>query len=125
VILVTLPLKIESLANLREHWRKRSKRAKEHRLMAWACLREADSAPRLLGPVVVTLTRIAPRELDDDNLAGGFKSVRDGVADYFGVDDRSPLIRWAYAQRKGAVKEYGAEVRVEACEPTICMEVMA
>lgn len=113
MILVTIPLKIESVNNLREHWRRRASRAKEHRLSAWAHLRAADKAPRLIGPVVVTLTRIAPRELDDDNLAGGFKAVRDGVADYFGVDDRNPLIRWAYAQRKGKPKQYAAEVRVE------------
>lgn len=52
-------------------------------------------------PARVTLTRLAPRELDDDNWPHAAKSCRDAVAAFFAVDDgpRGP-IRWAYAQRR-------------------------
>jgi hypothetical protein len=110
---VRLPLKIESTPNRREHWAARASRAKLHRTTAWASLREADKLPRILGPVVVTITRIAPRELDDDNLAAGAKAVRDGVADWLGVDDRDPLITWRYAQERGKPKEYAARIEVQ------------
>ena len=52
-------------------------------------------------PIAVSMTRIAPRALDDDNLQTAFKSVRDGVADALGIDDRDPRVAWRYAQEKG------------------------
>lgn len=112
MIVVTLPVKIESIANRREHWAARANRAKSHRTQAWAELRHADKAPRLLGPVVVTLTRIAPRELDSDNLAIGFKSVRDGIADWLGVNDNDKRITWEYCQERGAPNQYAARIEV-------------
>lgn len=52
--------------------------------------------------LVVLLTRVAPRELDSDNLQGALKHVRDGVADALGVDDRDERVTWAPCdQRKG------------------------
>lgn len=56
---------------------------------------------RLLVPIEVLLVRVAPGELDDDNLRAALKPVRDGVADAFGSDDRTPMIVWSYAQEKG------------------------
>lgn len=58
--------------------------------------------------LVVVLTRIAPLLLDDDNLAGALKSIRDGVADALGVDDRDARVVWLTEQTKGP-----ASVRVE------------
>lgn len=112
-IRIPLPgLKLVSLTNQREHWRTRARRAKSQRhigeLTVKAALRSSGEVLRF--PVTVTITRIAPRVLDDDNLAGAAKSVRDGVADALGVDDRDPRVRWAVAQRKGKPREYGAEV---------------
>jgi hypothetical protein len=60
----------------------------------------------------VHLTRIAPRELDDDNLRGALKSTRDGVADALGIDDRDPRVRWGYGQERGKVREYAVRVEV-------------
>ncbi len=52
-------------------------------------------------PVVVTITRVAPAELDDDNLASAAKAVRDGVADALGCDDGAKTwVAWRYEQRK-------------------------
>lgn len=107
MIRVDLPLRIVSCANLREHWAKRANRARSHRLAAIA-------VPMHPLPCVVTLTRIAPRELDDDNLRSGFKALRDGIADRLGVNDNDPRVRWEYGQERGAPKQYAARVTIEA-----------
>lgn len=112
---VEIPLKIESSLNLREHWRVRANRNSSHRSAAWFSLKAA--APwRNFDRVVVTLTRIAPRELDSDNLQGGFKSVRDGVADWLTLNDNDKRIEWRYAQEKGAPKHYAARIEVDYAE---------
>ena len=113
VINVTLPIKIISEANTRCHWREKSARFKQHRQTARLMMAvEAGPAPGAPG-IIITLTRIAPRELDDDNLASGFKGVRDGVADWLGIDDGSKRLKWLYEQRKGPAGVYEAEVAVD------------
>ncbi len=69
----------------------------------------------LLPALVVTLTRVAPRALDDDGAVTSLKACRDGVADALGLpNDRDPRVTWRYAQRRGKVREYAVEVRLEA-----------
>jgi len=112
-LVVQLPLRIQSNANKREHWTKRAQRAKEHKRTAAFML--PRDAPAL--PVKVTLTRIAPRALDTDNLAGGFKAVRDAVAEWLGADDKPGSgIEWAYAQCRGEPKTYTAQILIEPGE---------
>ena len=98
---VDLPLRLGRGMNGREHHftRARRVRAERHAVgIVLAC--ERHNRPQL--PCTVTLTRIAPSEgLDGDNLQGSLKAVRDAVAGWFGIDDKSPLIEWEYAQRKG------------------------
>jgi hypothetical protein len=57
-----------------------------------SCSAIAQAAPyfavRLDTPSRVILTRVCSGKLDDDNLVGAFKPVRDGVADALGIDDR-------------------------------------
>lgn len=62
-------------------------------------------------PTTCTLVRIAPRMLDDDNLAGAFKSIRDEVASFFNVDDgpKGP-IAWRYEQQRGEPKQYAVHI---------------
>lgn len=141
MIAVTLPLRLLSEANERGHWSKGAKRAKEQRAATlWAV--RARIVPsrggwavmpdwrRFSGPLAVTLTRIAPRKLDGDNLQRACKAVRDGVADALGVDDGDERIEWRYEQRpardgegqrfvtpgKDMMYRYGVEIRVEARE---------
>lgn len=112
-ITVSMPLRIESLNFLHGmHWAKRASLTKMHRTYAWAAMREADTAPRLMGPVVITLTRVAPRLIDTDNAIGGLKACRDGIADWLGVPDNDPRVTWLYDQRKGEPKKYAVEVVV-------------
>ena len=107
--MIELPLRIESVANKREHWATRSRRTKAHRLAALA-------VPVHPLPCVVTLIRVAPRALDGDNLQSGFKALRDGIADRLGVADNDPRVEWRYAQARGKAKEYAARVRIEPRE---------
>jgi hypothetical protein len=112
IVCVLLPIRIVSVMNLREHWSKRSRRAAIHRTTARLALLHAAVPPKS-GPVRITLTRIAPRKFDTDNLASGFKGARDGVADWLKVDDGDERLTWVYAQRTGQPKQYAAEVAVE------------
>lgn len=116
MIELTWPIKTISEANRasHEHWRVRAKRAKEQRTAAaWAMSLYARHVEL---PCTVTLTRISPGLLDDDNLASAFKHVRDGIADALNIDDRSPLIAWRYQQQRGKRGMYAVCVQVEKRE---------
>lgn len=111
----TIPIKIESELNTREHWHKKAKRHTMQK-MAVSSFLKVDR-PNIKPPCTIKLTRIAPRKYDSDNLVGGFKYVKDAVAEYFhpnlamGRADDDPTLKWEYAQEKGAPKTY--EIRIE------------
>lgn len=112
-MIITLPIRTVSEANRRDHWAVRAKRAKSQRTAVALALRCRLARWGL--PLVVTLTRIAPRALDDDNLRSALKAVRDGVADALGVDDGSEQVTWRYAQcrpGKGAPTRFQVAVAV-------------
>ena len=108
----TVPMKLPSVANLREHWSKTAGRQKAHRsatrLLAYAHfgprkaveLREALTAAG--ASLEVVLVRIAPRKLDTDNLGRSLKGVQDGLADWIGIDDGDDRLAWKYRNEKGA-----------------------
>jgi site-specific DNA recombinase len=76
-LVVVLPLHLVSTMNMREHWAKRARRAAEHRAVTRMALARERAWPLRL-PLDVTITRIAPRDLDGDNLRGACKpSERD------------------------------------------------
>lgn len=114
MVCVVLPIKVISEANCRDHWRKSAPRKALHRCTARSLLlaRAGRGPGAAAGQISITLTRIAPRTLDDDNLASGFKATRDGVADWLGIDDGSKRLTWRYEQRKGTAGQYAAEVVV-------------
>ncbi len=102
-------LKIPSAANIRVHWAKRAAAAKKLRVVGRAVGKNLCEVNERAGGMVVTFVRVAPRLLDDDNLAFAFKAMRDGVADALGVSDGpSGGVTWRYEQRRG-------EVCVEVC----------
>jgi hypothetical protein len=108
-------IRIESVANKREHWGRRAERAAMNRQAALVIpWRDIDEARAWLanGGLVVRLTRVAPRELDDDNLRSGFKALRDGIAMRLNVDDRDRRVRWEYAEIRGGVREHDAIVEL-------------
>lgn len=100
-------------ANQREHWAAKAARVKHERAMARLVL-SSRTPPAL--PVVVTLTRCAPRLLDDDNAVGAMKAVRDEVAAWLGVDDRDPRVRFIVEQAKVPKLRQGTLIRVQPAQ---------
>jgi len=138
-----VPVRLESEANLREHFHAKARRAKEQRAAVTAAVIDAGAtvylqvvkpkkktakpkavarwglpaptmrlAPPTL-PCAVTMTRIAPRVLDDDNLARSAKAVRDQLAELLAIDDRDPRVAWRCEQERGGAHEYAVKVRIE------------
>lgn len=133
---VVLPIRTVSEANVHADWRIRLRRARDQRDTAALALRGplaafrealATSAHRLpesppqdivvaaigraeLPHYAVTMTRIAPKRLDSDNLASSQKHVRDGVADALGINDRDSRVVWLYTQRRDAKWQYAVEI---------------
>lgn len=108
MIEVCISIKAVSVANLRLHWAAKAKLAKSQRVRTKAAL-EAQAAVAPFLPLTIVLTRVGPRTLDTDNLASSLKAVRDGVADWIGVDDGDPRLDWQYQQRKG---DYAVEIEI-------------
>ena len=112
---VLIPVKTVPGLNAREHWRVRAKRVKNERGITWGLIyHKVKTAPL---PIIVTMTRVSAGELDGDNLQGALTGVRDSIADAYGVDDRTPLIEWRYAQQKCKKGLFGVIVEVERVEP--------
>lgn len=105
---LVLPIKTVSEMNMRTHWAERAARAKQHRTTARLMV------PAHPLPCVVTMTRLSPGTLDDDNLRSAMKGARDGIADKLGADDADPRIVWRYEQEKCKRGEYGVRVSIEA-----------
>jgi len=119
VISVTLPLRISNPLNGSQG---RSRAGQLYRAKQRAEVRNVVRMalwPKLGGRmpasgVTVTLTRIAPRALDDDGWEAGAKAARDGVADALGIRDNDPRVEWRYAQERGAVREYAVRLEIAA-----------
>jgi hypothetical protein len=110
---VTLPIQIPSLANMRTHhmalWRLKKG---QQEAVALAC-RAPFAAARVRAPCIVTLVRIGPKPLDGDNLQAACKAVRDAIAKLLDIDDGDVRIEWRYQQERRGPKDYGLLVRVE------------
>lgn len=106
-MLLELPVPLPSLSNLREHPFARADRvAMVHRLITDALNVQPVRPFELLAGVgqvlIVRLTRLAPKDLDDDNLASALKAARDAFAAWLGVDDRQHLrVRYFTYQGRG------------------------
>ncbi len=102
IFTATVPIALGSTANLREHHAAKAARVARQRAIVGLVVRAKARVQRrdLTGPLVVRLVRQAPRSLDDDNLAGALKTVRDSVAEWLGVDDNDPRVSWVPDQAK-------------------------
>lgn len=119
MITVILPLHTHNSTNNRRHWRFVWTRSKRERGTAAMLVRNQLVRNGVKPPAVVTITRLSAGELDDDGLRSALKSVRDGIADAFGVDDsaRSPL-RFEYAQEKCKRGAYAVRVEIVPVAPS-------
>lgn len=116
MIVISLPLRLVSEANVREHHMVKARRASEQRQLARMALTPQIPPirePHVWHDIEVRITRIGPRKLDSDNLARACKAVRDGIADAVGLDDGDPRFDWDYDQRtKG--RSYGVIIEFHA-----------
>jgi len=97
------------------HWRVRAARVKREREMGVRLVRMYKKHPA--PPWILTITRVAPRALDDDNLAYACKAIRDGIAEALGFrNDADWQLVWRYAQRKGKPREYAIELVIASAE---------
>lgn len=115
----TVPVRTKSRTNARGHWARGARETKAQRaatLLSYQVAR-ATQMP-VHPPCAVTMTRVAPRPLDDDNLRDALKAVRDELAHILGLpNDRDPRVAWEYAQERGEPKEYAVLVEVRTMEP--------
>jgi len=106
IVEYNIPIRLASVANLREHWSKRYKRTRSHRQAAVVIPRGVHKLP-----CTVTIIRVGKRKMDGDNLQSACKALRDGIADRLGVDDADDRVQWQYDQKRG---NYAAIVKIEA-----------
>ncbi len=106
-LIVDLPIVVKSEANIRNGARAKMARTKQSRETVAAAM---PKGLKFGYPVFVTLTRLGSKRLDSDNLATAFKAVRDGIADWLGVDDGDESkVRWIYNQKPS----YTAGIRIQ------------
>lgn len=113
-----------SEANQREHHHVKASRVRRQREAItgglWARVGRTEG-PRLLareGRLLVCLTRLGSRRLDDDNAQGALKACRDAVAAWLGCDDgpRGP-VRWQVEQETHRRYRLRPAVRIEILGP--------
>jgi hypothetical protein len=139
-ITFTIPMTknlLASEANLREHWTKRHARhnvqqflldSHMNRYVFFVPSKENNEIggyfdcyePEDWLPCIITLTRIAPRALDRDNLPYSLKKITDVICDNLipglapGRADGDKRIKdIIYKQEKGRVREYALKVEIE------------
>lgn len=106
-------LRLVSESNERSHWAVRAKRFKEQKEAVWYAWKQQPlKVPN--GPMTITITRVGPKKLDTDNLAGSAKGLRDALAAIVGVDDGSDRIEWHYEQEAVGKRKYAVRIRIEA-----------
>ena len=111
-MIIHLPVRTARGQNAREHWAVRARRVRSERNTTRMVVSAAIRGGLPL-PAVVTLTRLSVGTLDDDNLSGACKGIRDGVADALGVDDADPRVTWRYDQKKVRRGEWGVLISIE------------
>lgn len=117
-LVAEIPIRLVSESNQHVHWRVKAGRVKAQRDAVARWLGQVDGA-FFAGELIVTVTRIAPRLLDEhDNLPSACKASVDAIAQWLGLkNDRDPRVRWSCEQVQRAAKTYGVAIRVEVTQP--------
>lgn len=104
-----IPIKTVPGLNAREHWRSRAKRVKAERQATALIVKPFWT------PCICRLIRVSSGTVDEDNLQGAMKAVRDEIAKVCGVDDKpGGPITWVYSQEKGKRGQYAVKVELLA-----------
>lgn len=109
---VVIGIHLQSQGQWSNNWRAAAGRSKQLRMKAVHALApiEVQEVTRFLGGPARRLrfVRLAPRRLDDDNLAAVFKPIRDQVCCWL-KGDNTPSARADDGKRSGYTFEYGQQ----------------
>lgn len=111
-----LPIRLRSEANNTDHWTKKRKRFQAQK--DWIGMRwRMDTCPEIPVNCIVVFTRIAPRELDDDNLRMAFKHIKDYVAVLI-CPDKNMAVKYTKKKANGGIKliSYSSPGRADDCK---------
>jgi len=88
-----------------QHWGKLAGIAKKQRTLAAIATSNQIVAGKIKSgsKYSVELTRFGKKKLDDDNIVGSLKHIRDGIADALGVNDGSDKIKFIYSQKQSNI----------------------
>ncbi len=95
----TLHIRVRAKGNNRRGWRALWNEAMRQREMARDALAYNNEVPDC-EEYTIHLIRRSFGKMDDDNLRDCLKAVRDGVADWLGIDDGDPRLNFVYSQEK-------------------------
>lgn len=112
IVSVRVPIKLVSVANMREHWAAKHRRSRLHRQTTRLTLQAAGKPPAF-GRALISFIRVGGRRMDSDNLVHSCKAARDGVADWLGVDDGAARLLWHYGQVAGKRGQHELRIDVE------------
>ena len=104
-------MRLKTCKNNREHWRVVWMRTKDQRAITRGVL-NAHKPPQKL-PLTIRIHYVHPNTSDGDNLIIACAAIRDGVADWLGVNDRSPDLHWEYTQSKLGPGVYCVAIEIE------------
>lgn len=108
----TVPCVVKSEANLREHWAVKHRRFKIQAHAVDVVIGLFGWAIHVAEPLAITFTRLGGKKLDDDNLSGSFKAVRDALCRRLGRDDGDEGLTFHYRQDSGNGPK-GVRIRIE------------
>lgn len=108
-------LKTVSELNQREHWGAKNRRKLDQQEQIAVAMLNALRGKRIELPCVVKLTRIGPKKMDNDNLAGAMKYCQDQIARQLGVDDgdESKVI-FHHCQMPIGSRDYAVKVSISS-----------
>lgn len=98
-VVLSVPLKLVSEANQREHWSTRFDRKSEQQEFMSLVLPLAGRLFYVMYLQSIKLTRVGCK-MDADNNVGSFKHVQDAIAKWLGADDGD--VMWEYEQQTDA-----------------------
>jgi len=108
---VTVPLRLKSL-NKQENGFARHRRVKMEHEAIVRLLNRAMRVYGLIGHQLVTLTRLGPVLLDDDNNFGALKASTDATARWLGVSD-APDSPTKFVRKQEKSPAFGVKIRIE------------
>lgn len=111
MIKLSLPVRVVSELNTREHWAAKHKRKKAQQAEVWAAWPRRQ---KVTLPCLVRFVRYGQNLLDPDAVASSFKHVQDEVCRLLGVDDgNTQLISFEYSQVALHKRKFSIEINVE------------